>query len=138
MKINPCPNPKCVPLDIPRRPSVEVIPVSSNEGYFVRCNNLQVCGGSCGMNGPIRPTSGLAIAAWNSITMGWMPGETAPRDGALIQAVMRTSKPVHVVWIDRSEETSAGPEWFCPESGESYFPGDLIAWHPIPPMPEGK
>jgi hypothetical protein len=139
MKINPCPNPECD--GISNRGTFCPPIVETDVRYqtaAVRCPVCNITGPECNAGGA--PAARNAIAAWNSIGMGWRNPETAPKDGTLIQATMRTAKWVHVLWIERSPDAVEGEEsgWFCPESGVEYWGSDLLGWRSIPPLPEGE
>jgi hypothetical protein len=142
MKINPCPNPKC-----DARNAVTLYWDACGE----KASKVRVICQRCETAGPfIRParqtdhpevTEAAAIAAWNSITMGWQPGESAPKDGTLIQAVLSDHGehdpfPAHVRWVDNAANTGWQNHWG--ERVECYPPHYLIAWRHIPPMPGGK
>lgn len=140
IEIAPCPNPECDGR-LPGTNKTGEPSASTN----IHCTMSYVFCPSCQMSGPSIKGRGVkgeaaAIAAWNSISMGWRKPEKAPKDGSMIQATMRTAMLVHALWVKGPSDPGEGegPGWFCPESGVEYWESDLLGWRSIPPLPEGE
>jgi hypothetical protein len=117
-EIAPCPNPECQG----HLPWWKVI--AGQTGY-VRCG--------CGLRGPITDDPAAAIAAWNSISMGWHPAETAPKDGR--DFLGHNGYAARVYHFDKSDGRWKQSGDTCDNDSDGSPPP---FWHPIPPLPEGK
>lgn len=145
MKIAPCPNPKCVHA---QPDNVMVCPANFDQsGCYAYCP-------ACGLSGPMCDTDAAAVAAWNSISMGWINSKDRdpPKDGRRITAVISDHGGhdpficvVHFVnnatyrgWCDGCYCLSRpDTEGFC--CGHSLFHDDFVLfWMPIPPTPVDK
>jgi hypothetical protein len=114
MTINPCPNPKCI-CDV----GTKVDPCL--EFRHVEC-------GFCGLAGPDGRDDEAAIAAWNSISMGWisMMDRPMPRDETFLAITLDDivcgARWVDNAIIDLTRGVEIQPRWYMP----------------IPPTPEEK
>lgn len=68
---------------------------------------------------------------------GWMPIETAPRDGTWILAVNAETNPERQHVVHYSERHGTLYPWITDSAPMSFVAG-ITHWQPLPPLPERK